>query len=204
MNVSELMSFFYSAVFGAKRRRVLRVIEAIKEYEESPNSVACRLELESAFFDAYKKKASAPVVMKMASSPLGPFEAFDAYSRSSLFISCDYAGESISVHPRARSGLLHELLSTFFGMVVLIISFGFVLFGGYVIFGLMRLLVGLDLELFFSMSFQDLLEILFPLIFGPVLLILGCLFLWLSIKLLVVDRTSAAVKMADSIRENRN
>lgn len=197
----ELFSMLFSMLVGRRRKKIERVVKALSYYQDDAGSPASVLELETAFFDAYKKKASAAVILKMANSYLGPYESFDAYSRSSLLVECDYEGERVVVKRRARNQVLNEVMAFFSGMLLLMFAVFLLLCGIYASVEVVKVLIRSGVEDFMSLDFKGVVEVCLVLLLGGGSLVLGSMMVWLSFKLLYVDRTRVAVLMADSIQD---
>lgn len=201
MSIMESIAFIFKLIFGRRHNSVSKVIEALGKYEKFQSSTSHQLELEESFYNAYRKKASAQLILKMASSGSGPFEAFDIYSRSSVFIICDYQYHIIDVPKRLRRGDVFEFVSVVGGMILLGVSIVSLLAGISVVLELLQTFIGYTKNDFMAIGFNEVVDIFSMSFVGLVLLILagGCS--WMSSRLIVSNRTKAAIKLADIIRD---
>ncbi|OAZ99770.1 hypothetical protein [Halomonas sp. G11] len=76
--------------FFSRQRNLDYLYDALEEYTNDKRSLAKQLRLEAAFFKAFKKKASAKFIERLAQSEWGPLEALSVFGRTSVAARCDF------------------------------------------------------------------------------------------------------------------
>lgn len=76
--------------FLNRQRKLDDLCDALDEYTNDKQSLAAQLRLEAAFFKAFRKRASAKFIYRLAQSEWGPLEALKVFGRTSVAVSCDF------------------------------------------------------------------------------------------------------------------
>lgn len=202
-SLPEIVYAVFQALSPNKEKKMEEFENAFKEFNASPGCSVTKLRLERSFFKVYKKKASSSLIVKMADSQYGPYEAFDIYSRSSMNVKCDFFQGSLIVRSNAhfleRKKFLNSVVSLLGGLFAFSAS-GAALFLSVLIFFLLLKMVFLVEGSFFQMiEVEELAKFVGFSIYCVLLLIVFFFFAYLGIKLMEGDRTGDAIKMAENL-----
>lgn len=117
--------------FFNRQRHLDELCNALAKYKNDSQNPAAQFKLETAFFKAYKKEASAKFIALLADSDWGPREAFMVFGRSSPAVMCDFQTHNIVLGRRwfNRSALTRALISSVFGALALACGVGAVFVG---------------------------------------------------------------------------
>lgn len=83
--------------FFNRQRSLDDLCDALEKYEENKDSTASQLRLEAAFYDAFKKRASAKLISQIASTDWGPREAMSVFGESSHNVRCDFTTHELEI-----------------------------------------------------------------------------------------------------------
>lgn len=202
MELSELIATTARSIFSRKKAAFENFKVSFEKYLESKNSFAAQLELEECFHKAYKKKASTKLIMKMATLPMGPYEAFDIYSHSSPAIGCDYKNHTIRTPKKKPKGKLVEFAKFVGYMLLISTSLAAFTFGAYIAVEIIKVVFSFSKNDFMQIDFEGVFEIFLMSLFGVISFASGVLTLWGASKLIVYDRTEAAITMAEAINNH--
>lgn len=122
--------------FFNRQRHLDELCNALAKYKIDSQNPAAQLKLETAFFKAYKKEASAKFIALLADSDWGPREAFMVFGRSSPAVMCDFQTHNIVLGRRwfNLSALTRALISSVFGALALACGVGAVFVGVLLIY----------------------------------------------------------------------
>ena len=76
--------------FFNRQRSLDDLCDALEKYQNDKQNLAAQLRLEAAFYKAYKKKASAKLIDRLAKSDWGPREALSVFGRTSPVVRCNF------------------------------------------------------------------------------------------------------------------
>lgn len=135
-----MQELFLSLVsqFFNRHRNLSNLSDALEEYRNDKQSSAAQLRLEATFFKAFKKKASAKFIDRLAQSEWGPLEALTVFGRTSVAVSCDFSTHNMKLSRWFNYGSSRRAVIAFLlglpAVVLGIASFLVGLFIMYVVF----------------------------------------------------------------------
>lgn len=128
----ELFLNFVSQFFS-RQRKLSDLCDALKEYTNDKQSLATQLRLEAAFFKAFKKKASAKFIYRLAQCESGPLEALTVFGRTSVAVSCDFSTHNMKLSRWFNHGnIKRAIISLLLGLPALVLGITAV-FAGFTI-----------------------------------------------------------------------
>ncbi|MFI2817636.1 hypothetical protein [Vreelandella piezotolerans] len=121
--------------FFNRQRSLDELCDALEKYQENKGSPARQLRLEAAFFKAYKKRASAKFIDRLARCDWGPHEAFSVFGRTSPVFRCDFDTHNLT-HGRwiNFSRTKRALISLVIGLPATLIGAATMTFGAFLLF----------------------------------------------------------------------
>ncbi|OJA07131.1 hypothetical protein [Halomonas sp. QHL1] len=80
-----------------RKRNLLELTEALNRYFNNSECIGAQLGLEAAFYDAFKKRASAKLIGRIAALEWGPRESLRIFGQTSHNIKCNFNTNDIDI-----------------------------------------------------------------------------------------------------------
>lgn len=85
-----------------RKPKLDEVIESLSVYQNDRRKLCSQLRLEDAFYKAFKKKVSAKLIEKVASTNWGPRESLMIFGQASPAVTCDFTTHEMKIHRRIK------------------------------------------------------------------------------------------------------
>lgn len=92
----ESLLMLASQLFNRKRN-FLELTEALNIYHNNRDNIGAQLGLEAAYYDAFKKRASAKLISRIASLEWGPRESMRVFGQTSHNVRCNFMTHEIEI-----------------------------------------------------------------------------------------------------------
>lgn len=166
-----------------RKRNFQELAEALDSYQNDKESTGKQLRLEAAFYDAFKKRASAKLISQVASMEWGPRESMRVFGESSHNVRCNFTTHKLEIIRLNKIlGKWLPLFQFFSGVIIQTAGVTLLFIGTFIWY---RLIV----EIYFTgiIEIQDLSLVLFANIFqmvgvGSLATVLGVLFVYIGWK----------------------
>jgi|25BtaG_2_1085352.scaffolds.fasta_scaffold00173_3 hypothetical protein len=148
----EIVTNFAARHFDSERK-LNNLINALDSYTNNRSSLAAQLRLEAAFYQAFKKKASAKLIDRLAKLDCGPLEAFTVFGNSSPAVKYDFESNNITF------GRWFKIRSIFRWIISLVLSLSIISFGAAFCFFGFFLMYFLGVQIFISGTSEGMKEL---------------------------------------------
>lgn len=155
--------------------------EALGVYRNDKNSLNSQLKLEVAFYDVFKKRASAKLIYKIASLEWGVRESLRRFGNTSPAVTCDFSTHTVKIHRLTKLPIKTAMffkfiwIAVFFAIGVLLIFLG-----SYVLYGFTGQVCFSDLGLVYNQSIEMFAYIFLSVMIGVGFTAIGAVFVYIT------------------------
>ena len=164
--------------FFNRQRNFDDLCDALEKYQEDEKSLARQLRLEAAFYDVFKKRATAKLIRQVASTDWGPRESMRVFGQSSQNVRCNFTTHKLEiVRLNKWLGRWLPLVQFLNGVVIYASGVTLIIFSSFILYQLTA-------QMYFTKTIK-LHDLSFPL-FAEVFMLAGGGFLSMALGVLFI------------------
>ncbi|MBA2781106.1 hypothetical protein [Billgrantia kenyensis] len=192
------------AKFFNRHDKLTLLSDELANYLSDPENIAAQLRLESAFYQAFRKPASAKLVGRLASLNCGPMEALTTYGRVSQVVACDFSNHSLKVGKWFDIDLwLRVVLTLGFGITLIMVGLIGVSFGFFSLYSAVGDVYLNGFEAVFSQGVQGYAWLFIMVGFGGILSLFGVFLVYTGWDLISsLESEGKALKLIEQLAES--
>ena len=169
--------------FFNRQRNFDDLCDALEKYQEDEKSLARQLRLEAAFYDVFKKRATAKLIRQVASTDWGPRESMRVFGQSSHNVRCNFTTHKLEIVKLNKwLGRWLPLVQFLSGVVIYASGVTLIIFSSFILYQLTAQMYFTKTIKLHDLSFPLFAEVFMLSGGGFLSMVLGVLFIYVSWK----------------------